>query len=68
MIRKLVLGAVVAVVIGLGTQTASAAPPVRFFPHTGPAYHGPYGPRYYPGYHAYKAPRGWWHGPRHWRR
>jgi hypothetical protein len=68
MIRKVLLGAVVAVVIGLGTQTASAAPAVRVEPNTARLYRGPYGPRLYPYYHPYKAPRGWWHGPGHWRR
>jgi hypothetical protein len=45
MLRKLTLGAVAAVAVGLFAQGASAAPPVQVFPNT-----GGYLPPTYPGY------------------
>jgi hypothetical protein len=69
MIRKVILGALVAVVLGLATQTASAAPAIVREPSTARVYHTPYGPRLYPVYSGHHwAPHSFWRAPRHWRR
>ncbi|MCI0699901.1 MAG: hypothetical protein L0241_02325 [Planctomycetia bacterium] len=49
MFRKLMLGAVVAVAVGLSAQSAMAGPPVKVQPSTG----GFYLPPSYPGYPQY---------------
>jgi hypothetical protein len=72
MIRKLVLGAVVAVMIGLGAQPASAAPTVVVEPGTVKVIRGHYyEPRFhyvYPAPRVLKAYRPERYVPRHWRR